>query len=259
MKSLILRKKSAFSGVSRRAAKFTLIELLVVIAIIAILAAMLLPALQQARERAKLSTCVNNLKSCGMFASNYASDNNDCAPFAWVSGNDNDGYAPAYCGTWFVMMGPYAGYYRNTHKQLSGAREGFVKVPKPGPFSCSGRPDATTAAFGTKIDYSVNINATGTQIGFAGGKQLQWSKLRRPSWRVWNVDVKNKYNPIYVNMNAGGNFDGLTWSHMGGTSTPVNFMDGHTQVFKVSHLRVLNSVTNWGSFIKGPFYYGNDI
>ena len=163
-----MKTNSSIGHARRRPRGFTLIELLVVIAIIAILAAMLLPALSKAKTKAQGIMCMSNHRQLSLAWRMYAEDNRDILlfataegiyiPYTWVNGLIN--YDAGNHSNWDVNedikkspMWPYCGNSVGIWKCPADLSR---VVPSDGPFAGQSVPRVRTMAMTTSSSMSVN-------------------------------------------------------------------------------------------------------
>ena len=158
---------------------FTLIELLVVIAIIAILAALLLPALQQARESARKTSCSSNLKQIGVAINSYTADYNGYLPiFSWQKGKER--------WTWYLL--PYLGAQQDSNTYLP--KVGFCPNYKESKFfnyTVNNRNLTSTYAWNVDCGYHYN----GTTPGY-WDRRYKINTVKFPTKLVILGELNNK-------------------------------------------------------------------
>ena len=226
-----MRRVIAGRGVRRGVNRaFTLIELLVVIAIIGILAAMLLPALNKAREKANAVSCLGNMKQWGLAIGMYADDWDVNMPYEGVNADicqDKNNYA------WFNILAPYISGPRLCDLYNQG------KIPWPGAgaksiYVCPSAPKISYTPDETKAYHSYAMNRVLTGLA---GKVYRRSIAVKPSQTIFLSESENDDFPFtdgyYIGFgNLAINPSQAAPRHSGGRN--FTFLDGRAEWYSMT-------------------------
>ncbi|MEK7781629.1 MAG: prepilin-type N-terminal cleavage/methylation domain-containing protein [Verrucomicrobiota bacterium] len=231
----------------RRSQAFTLIELLVVIAIIAILAAMLLPALGRAKESGKRIACLNNLRQVGLATLTYAVDNNDRVIPASSSGGGNNPVFPLQFKVSDLSVESWRGVGLDV-RQTNGTSV----------WTCPNRPghpaySATFSEYVIGYQYYGGIATWKNNLGNFPSASPVKTTLSKPGWML-AADVSAKMDG--VNWNG---LSGLPAHKDAGSRVPAGgnqvFIDGSARWIKAKTMLFLHT---WAS-PRELYFYQDDL
>ena len=174
--------------VGRKRSAFTLVELLVVIAIIGVLVALLLPAIQSAREASRRASCQNNLKQIGVACQNHHDT------YQYLPGSGSDGPHVDCCNaterigySWSFYLTPFieqAAVFEEPDTSAGNAIIGTSVIPT---YYCPTRRAAKLYGSYAKCDYAGNAGSSSSTTGKDGAFVRQWNGLPKPADTPTNV------------------------------------------------------------------------